>query len=1089
MITKRIRILSCLLLFSLSFAPLSFSKEKSVTKQPGVLKDIVLSRTQNILEVKILFSPSTSHRLFHLSHPNRIVVDLFSIEDIKASRYFDVNDFGILAIRAGMFKTDVARVVFDQKDQIPFYKIEKIQGGLKVMFWKKEVPQAKREKVENKEIQRDIPRVKGGEEKEIQPRVVRERENSDRLEKQIRENKESKEKINEKLEDIKKILKEALPTQDLLKIRPANQKNQAIIQQEQRPSLDHFSIEERIAQATILNQESLEIDGKLNEFTWEKASVLTDFTQHEPKEGAPATERTEVRIFYSKDSIYIGVHAFDSEPEKIKAILARRDSNCPSDWIKIWVDSYHDHLTAFEFAVNPAGVKRDVYWSNDRRADDDWDAVWDVKVFQDEQGWGAEFRIPFSQIRFPEKEFHTWGFQASRVIARKNETSYWHHVPKGVPTFVSLFGDLKGITRIPVPKRFQFLPYTVGKSSFQPKEEGNPFQTGSSYLTNLGLDLKYSVSSNLSLDATFNPDFGQVEADPAQVNLTAFETYFPEKRPFFIEGKNMLSFPLGLSMGRESLFYSRRVGRAPQGDPSSAQYFHKPENTTILGALKLTGKTSRGWSIGVMEAFTSKEQASMLTWEDEETKEAVEPLTNYFLGRIEKESRDGRSTLGLIFTALNRRIEDESLNFLNKAAYSGGFGFRHRWAKDTYEVSGFLVGSHIRGRKEAILEAQQSPARYFQRPGATHFEVDPDRTSLSGYSSSFTLSKVGGGHWRWSIGGMVRSPGFETNDMGYMRYADWIYHRIQVSYEEFKPGKVFRDYDISFSLSDDWDYSLAHLDQRASLSFHFQFLNYWKTSLDCTRSSEHLKMDYLRGGPAIIIPGSWRFGGSFGTDSRKNFFFNVRGNISVSDDGAKSYSLSSGFNLRPFSNLSLSFSPSFNDGFQMLQYITEEEVGGQSHYILSRIDRTTVSLTVRVNYNLTPNLSLQLYSQPYVSAGDYCQFKEVVQPRAKNYVDRWHIFEGPEISLQNGYYHLLLPWTEGEEITFSNPDFNFRQFRLNLVIRWEYLPGSILFLVWSNSINDYADVGSLSLGNDLKSLFTSSSNNIFLLKISCWFNI
>ncbi|MCK4786768.1 MAG: AMIN domain-containing protein [Desulfobacteraceae bacterium] len=1061
MIKRRICFFCFLLLLFFFSVVLSFSSEKSGSKQPGVLKDIVLSRGQNIIEVKIILNPYSYHRLFELRYPNRVVIDLFDIEDIQTSRYIEVNDREIQAIRTGMFKTDIARVVFDLKEQIPLYKIERIQGGLKVMFWKKE----------------------------IQPRVVLEKENSDRLEKQITEIKESIEKINEKLEDIKKILKEALHTQDQLKIQPSNQKNQAIIQREQRPSLDHFSIEERIAQAAILSQGSIEIDGKLDEFTWEEASVLTDFTQHEPIEGTPATERTEVKVFFSEDSVYIGVRAFDSNPEKIKAILARRDSKCPSDWIRIYVDSYHDHLTAFEFAVNPCGVKRDVYWSNDHRQDDDWDGVWDVEVSQDEQGWIAEFRIPYSQIRFPEKEFQTWGFQASRVIARRNETSYWRHVPKGVPRFVSLFGDLKGITGIPAPKRLQFLPYTVGRSSFQPKEEGNPFQTGSSYLANLGLDLKYGVSSNLTLDAAFNPDFGQVEADPAQVNLTAFETYFPEKRPFFIEGKNILSFPVGGISGRESLFYSRRIGRAPQGDPSSAQYSHIPENTTILGAFKLTGKTAQGWSIGLMEALTGREQASLISWEGERKEETVEPLTNYFLGRAEKEFRNGRSAVGMIFTAVHRRIEEESLNFLRKAAYTGGFSFRHRWAKDTYEVSGLFVGSHILGSKEAILQAQQSSTRYYQRPDAPHLELDPDRTSLSGFSTSFSLSKIGGGHWRWSISGMARSPGFEVNDMGYLRYADWISQHIQVSYKEFKPGKIFRDYDISFSLSNDWDYSFTHLDHRERLRFDFRFLNYWSVNLDLSRESEHLKIDHLRGGPAVITPVTWRFGGSFRTDSRKDFFFNVRGNVTASEDGARSYRLSSEFNIRPFSNLHISFSPSFNDGFQRLQYVTELSSEDQDHYILSRIDQTTVSLTLRINYTLAPNLSLQLYSQPFVSAGHYSEFKEVIQPRAKDYADRWHILESNEISLQNGYYHLFLLWTEGKEIFFDDPDFNFRQFRLNLVIRWEYLPGSILFLVWSNGIHNYANVGTLSLRNDLQSLFSSASDNVFLLKISYWFNI
>jgi len=509
---------------------------------------------------------------------------------------------------------------------------------------------------------------------------------------------------------------------------------------------DPVPIDARVAQAIVIDQSPIKVDGRLDEPLWESADVLTDFTQHEPVEGAPATEKTEVRILYSQESLYIGVFAFDSEVDKIRSILARRDSRCPSDWIKIWIDSYHDRLTAFEFGVNPCGVKRDVFWSNDRRRDDDWNAVWDVEVSQNDEGWAAEFRIPFSQIRFPEKESHTWGFQASRIIARKNETSYWRHVPKGVPRFVSLFGDLEGIQNIPSPKKLQLLPYTLVKGTHQPPEEGDPFQTGSDYPANLGLDLKYGVTSNLTLDATFNPDFGQVEADPAQVNLTAYETYFPEKRPFFIEGKNMLSFSLGSERERESLFYSRRIGRAPQGSPSDAEYSNMPENTTILSAFKLTGKTAGGWSIGVMEALTSKEMGSFITWDGNEARQTVEPMTNYFLGRAEKEFREGRSAFGFMFTAVNRKIDDADLNFLRSAAYSGGFNIRHRWAQDKYEASGYFLGSHIRGSEESILNAQESSARYYQRPDAEHLELDPTRTYLSGTASNFSLSKIGGGH-------------------------------------------------------------------------------------------------------------------------------------------------------------------------------------------------------------------------------------------------------------------------------------------------------------------------------------------------------
>ena len=1033
------------------------------------MEEIVLSRTQSTLEVKILFSPYSFYRSFELPYPDRIVIDLFNIVDIRANRYFDVNAFAINAIRAGMFKTDVARVVFDLKAQIPLYRIERIHGGLKVLFWEETI-QRKNGGVESKRIQAE----ETGEEKGVQSTAVSGRKTFEKFDRQIEEVKKAVDKTNEKVNIL------------------THPQAPPAAQQRQKPGLDKFSLEERICQVSALNRDPIEIDGKLDEVTWNNAPVLTDFIQNEPDEGAPATERTEVAILYDDDSLYIGVRAFDSEAKKIKSILARRDTECPSDWIKIWIDSYHDHLTAFEFAVNPSGVKRDTYWSNDYKKDDDWDGVWDVEVSVDKQGWVAEFRIPYGQIRFPEKDVQTWGFQVSRIIARKNETSYWRHVPKGVQGFVSLFGDLKGISGIPAPKRLQILTYIMGRNSLQPAEEGNPFQKRSDYFANLGLDLKYGLSSNLTLDATFNPDFGQVEADPAQVNLTVFETYFSEKRPFFIEGKDILNFPLGLetgSTGSESLFYSRRIGRPPQGYPSSAKYARVPENSTILGAFKLTGKSAKGWSLGLMEAITGREQASLISWEGEKTEETVEPLTNYFFGGIKKEFRDGRTTLGMTFTAVNRRIENERLDFLRKAAYSGGLAFRHRWAKDTYEAAGFLIGSHVLGSEEAILRTQLSSVHYYQRPDAPHLKVDPSRTSLSGFSSSFSLAKIGGAHWRWSLSGMVRSPGFEVNDIGYLRYADWITYRIQVSYNEFKPGKVIRDYDISFSLFDSYDYAGIPFTRSISFNSNFRFLNYWQIGLDLSRSPEHLSLDNLRGGPNLLIPGTWKLNGDFSTDSKKKFFFNLNGNLTMSDQEGNSYTLSSGFNIRPSSNVSLTFSPSFNDSFNMHQYVATKTVDGKEHYILGRIDRKQVSLTVRVNYTITPTLSLQLYNQPFVSAGKYSKFKEVVQPKAKNYTDRWHIFENQEISLQNGYYRLFLPWTEGKDITFNKPDFNLRQFRLNLVIRWEYLPGSTLFLVWANGIDDSVKIGSLSLRNDLQSLFSSPSNNVFFLKISYWFDI
>ncbi len=539
------------------------------------------------------------------------------------------------------------------------------------------------------------------------------------------------------------------------------------------------------------------------------------------------------------------------------------------------------------------------------------------------------------------------------------------------------------------------------------------------------------MTSNLTLDGTFNPDFGQVEADPAQVNLTAFETYFSEKRPFFIEGKSLLSFSLGSSLERESLFYSRRIGRAPQGYPSSAQYYQKPENTSILSAFKVTGKTARGWSIGILEALTSRENASVQTWSGTDSEETVEPLTNYFLGRVEKEFREGRSAFGFIITAVNRKIDSENLNFLRTAAFSGGFDFRHRWSKDRYEIKGFFIGSHIRGSEDAILSAQKSSARYFQRPDADHLELDPTRTSLSGFAGYSSISKIGGGHWRWTISNRIRSPGLELNDIGYMRSTDRIISYLYIDYREFKPGKLFRDYDISLLFNYATNFSWDRTGSGGTLRANFRFLNYWYLTISLTRTMDRLSTTQLRGGPAVSLPGNWSISGSIRSDSRRNFYLSLRGSYRYSDNASTTYSISPTFRIRPSSRLNISLSPSFRDGFSQLQYLTKRTIGTETRYILSRIDQTVLSLTLRISYAITPNLSLQLYTQPYISAGDYNEFKEVIEPRAESYDDR----------------------------------------------------------VWTNGLNDYTDVGRLNIGDDLKGLFGSPSDNVFLFKISYWFDL
>lgn len=852
---------------------------------------------------------------------------------------------------------------------------------------------------------------------------------------------------------------------------------------------ENFSLDGRRGRAAPMNGNAVILDGLLDEEVWGQAPLISGFIQQQPEEGAPASEKTEIRLLYSRNDLYVGVQAFDSEPEKIRALLSRRDSMPPSDWIRIYIDSYYDHRSAFEFAVNPAGVKRDVFWSNDRRPDDDWDAVWDVAVTRDHLGWSAEFRIPFSQIRFPRRSQQVWGFQAARVIARRNETSHWSRIPRGVPQFCSLFGILTGIYDIPAPQRLQVVPYALGLGAFEPKEAGNPFQTGRSFLSNAGLDVKYGLTSNLTLDATFNPDFGQVEADPADVNLTAYETYFSEKRPFFMEGGHMLNSQIGSGYDRESLFYSRRIGRQPQGSVSDALFSCSPDAATILGAAKLTGKTAGGWSIGLLEAVTGREQADVVNLENGREKQVVEPSANYLLGKLEKEFRNGRSALGIIMTAVNRNIQDQALDFLRSAAYSGGLSVRHRWGGDAYEMKGSLLGSHLRGSEEAIEGVQTSSAHYFQRPDAEHLDLDPTRTSLTGSAGSLSFSKIGGGCWRWSVSARTRSPGFEVNDMGYMKEADSIIQSNWLSYHEYRPGPLFRDYEFSMSYWNSWDFGMVHESTGLRLRSEFRLLNYWQLEFGANRNTQRRSSSHLRGGPSVLIPGDWSLSGQLRTDSRRPLYLHLRSSVNLADNDADTFSLSSGVTIRASDRLDLSLSPSLSDSCRRLQYIDSLESEMMTHYLLGRIDQTTVALTLRLNYTVRPNLSLQLYSQPFISAGIYQEFKEVTHPLAAAYDDRWHIYGPDELILSEGTY-LLSPANEPTaDFSFSDPNFNYRQFRLNLVVRWEYLPGSTMYVVWTNGMNDSISRGTLELGEDLRELFSAASNNIFLVKFSYWFSL
>ncbi|HDL18775.1 MAG TPA: hydrolase [Bacteroidetes bacterium] len=825
----------------------------------------------------------------------------------------------------------------------------------------------------------------------------------------------------------------------------------------------------KLLQAFALKNEKITIDGRLDEPVWKKAAVTDHFIQQDPNEGKPATEKTDVRVAYDHDAIYVGVYAYDSHPDKIRGLLTRRDQDSPSDWVHISFDSYADKRTAFEFAVNPAGIKQDALWSDDTNRDENWDAVWDVATRIVSDGWIAEFRIPLSQLRFSNDSKKDWGFQVMRQINRNNEVDFWKHVPKDASAMVSLFGKLNGIHNLSSPRHIQVMPYWVALEEAAPKEKGNPFRTGRNFDSRIGGDLKYGVTSNLTLDLTINPDFGQVEADPSELNISAFESFFEEKRPFFVEGNNIFNYSIGIGdgdLGSETLFYSRRIGRSPHYYPNvpDGGFVDQPQQTSILGAGKLTGKTARGFSIGILEAVSREEKARIHS-AGQEFREPVEPLTNYFVGRVQKDFRNGRTTIGGLITHVYRDIPTENLNFLNRRAVTGGLDLNHRWSEDHFFLNAKLMGSYVSGDAEAIREVQLSSARYFQRPDANYISYNPDRTSLGGFAASLFGGKMAGGNWRYGFFSLIRSPGFETNDIGFMRNADWIIAGLWGGYNQFKPGKIFRQYNLNYNGWHVANFGADRLSLGGNVNGFFQFLNYWNIRGNVNWETDQLDISLLRGGPAVKLPDHFNTNFGFNSDERKAISGGFNINYNFDGKGTRRLFFGPKINLRPSGRFNMSMFLGLNPSLDKRQYVDEIQDENGTHYILGELNRKTVFIVTRLNYTITPDLSIQFYGQPFFTAGSYSNFREVVNPREDRYDNRFQAYNYG-----------------------GSPDFNFKQFRSNLVVRWEYSPGSILFLVWSQGRTSYENRGQFDFRRDFSTLFDVRSDNVFLLKINKWFS-
>jgi hypothetical protein len=837
------------------------------------------------------------------------------------------------------------------------------------------------------------------------------------------------------------------------------------------------------------------IDGKLEKSVWHNIPWEKNFTQHVPHEGERPTQKTAFKILHDENYLYVAIRAYDTEPDEIVKRLSRRD-NLEGDFVTIQIDSYNDKRTAFVFSVTAAGVKEDMIISDDGNSNNNnWNPIWHVETQIDDKGWIAEMQIPLSQIRFSElkktKESQRWGLQVGRMIYRKEEIDFWKHVPQDVQGWVSSFGDLRGLRNIKPKKERSLTPYMTGIAESFNTDSDNPFTNGKDQNLNVGLNGKFGVTNNLTMDFAINPDFGQVEADPSQVNLSAYESYFEEKRPFFIDGSNIMNFSLTQLDGHQSaenLFYSRRIGRNPHHNPETEddEFVDKPENTSILGAFKLSGKTKKGWSVGIMESMTSRERAEISNGENNYF-ETVEPTTNYFLSRVKKDFNEGETVLGGMLTATNRNIQSENLNYLHDQAYTGGIDFSHRWKDKTYSMDFKGYFSHVKGNSESILNTQRSSARYFQRPDVSHINLDSSLTSLSGYGGAFSIGKTGQGHIRYAAFFNWKSPGLEVNDMGFMRDADQIMQVTWIQYREWEPGAIFRNYSINFNQWTGWDFGGNNLFKGGNISLNAQLNNYWRFGIGINPQSRSLSQTALRGGPFLKNPPRISYGWWLNTDKRKKISFNF-GNSQAWSKYQHNHKVSfwSGITYKPNNTIDISINPRISINESNLQYVDNTEFNNHQRYLMALLKQTTVSMSMRLNLSLSPNLTIQYWGQPFIATGEYSHFKRITNSTADKYDNRFHEFSQNEISYnqEDGTYNFDENKDGFYDYSVNNPNFNVLQFRSNLVARWEYKPGSTIFLVWTQNRDDYHDTGNLTLKKDLNNMFSVYPHNTFLIKLT-----
>lgn len=837
------------------------------------------------------------------------------------------------------------------------------------------------------------------------------------------------------------------------------------------------------------------VDGRLDDAAWRTAAPAVDFRQRDPDEGKPPTESTELRIAYDNEALYVGARMLDREPKRIVRRLSRRDGSADADRIRIYLDPRHDHLTGVVFEVSAGNVQGDSAIFNDSWDDRSWDGVWTSAVTLDNEGWTAEIRIPFSELRFPAAERQTWGINAERYIQRKNESDWLELVPKKESGLASRMAHLTGLDGLRRRRHLALLPYAVARSEMVAPAAGDPFNDGSHMFGATGLDLKYGLGSDLTLDASVNPDFGQVEVDPAVVNLSDFESFFEEKRPFFIEGSqifgnfghNGANNFWGFNRAEPDLFYSRRIGRAPQGD-TQADYVDRPSATTILGAAKVTGKLPGGWAVAALEAVTQREHARRATGPARSLAE-IEPLTNYFVARTHREMK--RGGLGAILTSVARDHRDAVLRaaLVDRAWVAGVDGYYFFDAKKDWVVTGRLAGSHLGGSAAAVETVQRSSQHYFQRPDARTVRLDPFATSLSGWTGALNLNRQGG---RIRVNGALWavSPGFESNDLGFNSRTDrWGGHAV-VDFRKTDPDRFTRSRFLAVAKWYVFNFDRERQGDGLHAFGEVQLRNYWSAFLGVFKTWRVQDDRLTRGGPSSLRGAAKGTFGSVRTDSRKPVSGRLEGEYESNEFGGWNASTQATLELKPLPSLSVSVGPSLLRSHNPAQWVTSVDDPTAAatfgrRYVFADLNQTEVSMTTRLNWILTPNVSLQVYAQPLISVGEYRDFKEFARPRRFDFL-RYGRDTGSLAYDGTAATYSVDPDGPGPAppFSFDRPHFNFKSLRINAIFRWEWRPGSTLYLAWTQRREDTAYPGEFEFRRDVRGLVAAPADDVLLMKVS-----